>query len=95
MTRTRKAVEAALEKKGFVREDGDHHYFYLVDDAGRRTGVFTKTSHSPKHKDLSDPLLGEMAKQVRLTKRDFLRLVDCSLDEGEYRKRIRALGVAC
>lgn len=95
MTRPRKTIEAALEKKGFEKEEGDHHFFYLVDADGKRTGVFTKTSHSPKHKDVGDPLLGQMAKQVRLTKKQFLQLVDCSLSEAKYREKVREQGVAC
>lgn len=36
MTRPRKTIEAALEKKAFEKEDGDHHFFYLVDSEGKR-----------------------------------------------------------
>ncbi len=95
MTRKRSAVEAALQKKGFEKAEGDHHYFYLLDPEGRRTGVFTKTSHSPKHKDLGASLLGEMAKQCHLNSREFLRLVDCTLDEAGYRTKVREAGIAC
>lgn len=95
MTRPRKTIEAALVKKGFEKEDGDHHFFCLVDSEGKRTSVFTKTSHSPKHKDIGDPLLGQMAVQVRLSKKEFLQLVDCSLSEAKYREKVRAQGIAC
>jgi len=92
VTRKRSNVEAALQRKGFEKEEGDHHYFILLDEEGRRTSVFTKTSHSPKHKDLGPSLLGKMARQCRLRQRDFLRLVDCTLDEKGYRKKLKADG---
>jgi len=95
MNRPRKAVEAALEKKGFQRAEGDHHYFYLIDGEGRRTAIFTKTSHSPKHRDLGDPLLGQMAVQLRLKKPELLDLIDCHLTEAAYRARLRDKGISC
>lgn len=93
MTRSRAAVEAALKKKGFTLREGDHHYFCLLDEQGRPTRIITKTSHSPKHKDLGDPLLGEMAKQLHLTKREFVELIDCALSEGQYRARLKEKGL--
>jgi hypothetical protein len=81
--RKRKDVEAALERKGFMRKDGDHNYFvYHRRISGKKTAIFTKTSHSGL--DLNDFLLGQMAKQCRLSKKDFIRLVDCPLDRQTY-----------
>ncbi len=95
MTRPRKLIESALEKKGFEKAEGDHHYFYLLDADGRRTSIWTKTSHSPKHKDLGDALLAAMAKQVALNKTEFPQLVDCTLSEEGYRKKLRQQGKNC
>lgn len=92
MTRPRRAVEDALRRKGFVEEQKDHRYFYLYDEQGRRTAIFTKTSHSPSHKDLGAPLLGQMAKQCGLKLPEFLELVDCTLDEVRYRALLRDRG---
>ena len=43
-------------------------------------------SHSAN--DLSDSLLGMMARQVQLSKKDFLSLVDCSITYDAYQKML-------
>jgi predicted RNA binding protein YcfA (HicA-like mRNA interferase family) len=94
LPRNRKDVEAALEAKGFVRAEGDHHYFVYHTRDGMKTRARTKTSHSPKVRDIADNLLGPMARQCLLTKPEFLRLVDCPMDRDEYERRLRAQGEA-
>ena len=94
MPRNRKDVEAALEAKGFVRAEGDHHYFVYHTREGLKTRAQTKTSHSPKIHDIADNLLGPMARQCLLTKPEFLRLVDCPMDRDDYERRLRAQGEA-
>lgn len=93
MSRSRSAVEAALLKKGFEKEEGDHSYFYYLDTAGKRTAVFTKTSHGTKYRELGDPLLAAMAGQCRLSKQQFFQLVDCTLSADQYRAKLKALGI--
>jgi hypothetical protein len=92
LPRERKRVEAALEAKGFVRSEGDHHYFVYHTPDGIKSRARTKTSHSPKMKDMPDNLLGQMARQCLLTKREFLRLVDCPMGRDEYEERLRDQG---
>jgi len=41
-------------------------------------------SRGSSHKSISDDLLGKMAKQVGLSKKLFLELVDCNLDQAAY-----------
>ncbi len=88
MPRNRKDVEATLEAKGFRRVEGDHHYFVYFTRDGRKTRARTKTSHSPKVRDIADNLLGQMARQCSLTKPDFLRLVDCPMGRDEFERRL-------
>ncbi|MFO0959232.1 MAG: hypothetical protein U0800_17680 [Isosphaeraceae bacterium] len=88
MPRSRKAVEAALRGKGFERIEGDHHYFVYVTKSGRITRARTKTSHSPKVKEIADNLLGQMARQCLLSRPDFLKLVDCPMDRDEYERSL-------
>jgi hypothetical protein len=83
-----------LEAKGFVRAEGDHHYFVYHTRDGLKTRARTKTSHSPKVRDIADNLLGPMARQCWLTKPEFLRLIDCPMDRDEYERRLRAQGEA-
>lgn len=79
----RRDVEAGLLRKGFQKNEGDHHYFTyhrLVD--GKATSIFTKTSHSAD--DLGDFLLGQMARQCRVNRKQFLDLIECPLSRQEY-----------
>jgi hypothetical protein len=92
LPRERKRVEAALEAKGFVRSEGDHHYLVYHTPDGLKSRARTKRSHTPKMKDVPDNLLGQMARQCRLSKREFLRLVDCPMGREEYEDRLRDQG---
>lgn len=88
MPRRKQDVEQALTRKGFVQREGDHHYFVYHSLAGLKTAVFTKTSHTPKMREIPDNLLGQMARQCRLSRRDFLDLVDCPLTREAYEQKI-------
>jgi hypothetical protein len=63
-------------------------FWFYVDD--RKTSINTKISHGER--ELRDVLIGLMAKQVKLTKSDFLRLVECALSAEEYRGKMIAEG---
>ncbi len=89
-TRKKKKIEASLLKKGFVKADGDHHFYVYMTVDGRKTEVFTKTSHTPKQKDIGDDLLAKMAMQCKLTKEEFFRLVDCPLSREGYESILKA-----
>lgn len=85
MPKKKKVVEAALESKGFERNETHHAYFiYHTIKDGKKTRARTKTSHTPKMKDIPDNLLSQMAKQCYLTNSQFEQLIDCPLDRREY-----------
>ncbi|MEI6415037.1 MAG: hypothetical protein WCP34_12365 [Pseudomonadota bacterium] len=88
MPKSKDDIEQGLLRKGFVKKEGDHHFFIYYNLAGKKKAVFTKTSHTPKMRVLSDTLLSLMAKQCSLSKGNFLRLVDCSLNREEYEKML-------
>ncbi len=88
MPRNRKAVEAALQAKGFVKVEGDHHFFIYLTRDGRKTRARTKTSHSPKRREIADNILGQMARQCLLTKPDFLRLVNCPMSRDDFDRKL-------
>ncbi len=83
------AVRAALTRKGFVQRDGDHHY-YVYCAGGKKTAVFTKISHSAD--EISDTLIGAMARQTRLNKSQFCDLVKCTLSADEYKELLITSG---
>lgn len=87
MPKERSIVEAGLEAKGFTKDEKkDHRYYTYVTVEGKKTAVFTKTSHGSKYKTLDDSLLLKMAKQCKLTKAKFVELVDCPLSRAEFEK---------
>lgn len=91
MPRPRKTVMASLEKKGFAVSEGDHSYFIYHTQAGKKTIVKTKVSHSGK--DLPKSLMAMMAKQCKLTTSDFHNLVDCPLSREEYEGKLAEQGL--
>jgi len=94
MPRDKSEVEASLLKKGFrpTHPRSDHNYFVYADVSGKKAiGTRTKTSHG-RGFDLNDYLLAQMARQVSLTKKQFLELVDCPLSREDYEKVLKAAG---
>lgn len=89
MPRKAKDVTNNLLRKGFRQRQGGDKYFHLyVGD--KKTQVFTLVSHGEK--EIHDGLLGQMAKQTRLSKRLFLDLVDCPMSAEQYVEYLRERG---
>jgi len=82
-------VEKALCNKGFDRSNTDHRVFWLYVD-GKRTSIHTKTSHNSQ--DIDNYLQSCMARQMQLTKNEFLLFVSCQMNFETYVKRIRSRG---
>ena len=83
------AVKSALTRKGFELRDGDHHYYIFCVD-GKKTSIFTKVSHSSD--EISDTLIGAMARQTRLNKQQFCDPVKCTMSGEEYLAMMIDLG---
>lgn len=91
MPRKQSDVEKSLMIKGFRPKGGDHNYFHYYSKTGKKTAVFTKTSHGAR--EIDDSLLGRMAKQCKLNRADFDRLIDCPMDQDSYETKLVAQGV--
>ena len=89
MTRKQRDVERALIKKGFQRTESHHHFFIYHSCEGKKTTVKTKTSHGGQ--ELSNYLLQQMARQVCLSKNDFLSLIDCPMSRNQFEQRLVSL----
>jgi hypothetical protein len=87
MTRKRDDVVDALARKGFRKEGGDHEFFIYWNLKGKKTIRKTKVSRGSSYRDISDDLLSKMAKQVGVTKKSFLDLIDCTLDQIGYERQ--------
>jgi len=88
MDRKRDDIVSALTRKGFKKEGGDHEYFIYWNLDGKKTIKKTKVSRGSSYKTIGDDLLGKMSKQVGLTKKLFLELVDCTLDQSGYERQV-------
>ncbi|MGN1298228.1 MAG: type II toxin-antitoxin system HicA family toxin [Clostridia bacterium] len=83
MPRATKDVERALSSKGFTLEKKrDHNYYFIYKD-GKKTKINTKVSHGT-HKDISDGLLNQMMKQMKLPKKEFNEYMNCTFSKEEY-----------
>jgi hypothetical protein len=89
MPRPAKDVASGLQQKGFEPRNHHHTFFHLYVD-GKKTIVSTKISHGEK--EIGDKLLGIMARQVKLTRKQFLDLVDCPLSLSEYLRILQMAG---
>lgn len=92
-SRSGRDIDSALTKKGFEKaKDGDHVRYYLYDRNTGATLAQTKMSHGVK--TVGAPLIAQMARQLHLTKVQFLDLIDCTLDEDGYRDILREQDIA-
>ena len=80
----KRLIEAALSRKGFEANEGDHHYFVYHSSNGIKTAVRTKTSHGSGAKSIGDGLIKLMARQCKISKDEFVSLVQCSLSREQY-----------
>jgi hypothetical protein len=93
--RDKNTISGSLQKKGFVfdKQRKDHKYYYYCSKSGKKTEIFTKVSHSPKYKTIGDDLISQMSKQCRLSKAEFIDLVDCPLSQESYEEKLRSLKI--
>ena len=92
--RDREAIERGLLKKGFAKKDGgDHHRYIFLSHDGKKTSIHTKMSRGTRHRLVSTPLITLMARQCRLSTREFLALVDCPMTETAYREITAKQGI--
>ena len=86
-----KQVEKALEKKGFIKVVTHHKRFYFNNNEGKRTEVRTYISHGKK--EINDYLIESMSKQTKLSKEQFINLINCPLSKDEYIEILKAQGI--
>jgi hypothetical protein len=90
-TRSGRAIDAALRKKGFVRSVDSDHVVYRLFSTDEELLARTKMSHGMMGSSINASLISVMARQLYLTKDRFLELVDCSLNEEGYRRILEQL----
>ena len=90
MSLSKKKIQSSLKKKGFEEDKSRSHIVYEYQTLdGNESGISTHMSHGSKSKNLSKQLCAKMAKQCKLTKNNFARFVDCSMDQNEYEENVK------
>ncbi|TKK65424.1 hypothetical protein FC093_20145 [Ilyomonas limi] len=81
-------VTKSLSKKGFIKAEGDHHYyeFWHNDVMIART----KTSHN--NQDINDYLISAMSKQCIMDKNFFIAFANCTKSKDDYLELLRRKG---
>lgn len=92
MSLERTLVMDNLPKKGFVEQDDRDHIFYHFHHDGKKTHIRTHVSHGSKYKTLGNELVGQMAKQCKLTSKNFRGLAECNFSHEDYIKLLKAAG---
>ena len=77
----KKVVDAALQEKGFNREEGSKHIKFKYRTAGNR--LFT-TVMSRGAREIDNKNIGNMARQCGINSQQFKELIDCTLTQEEY-----------
>ena len=93
-SRKARDIDAALCKKGFKKTNGDHVWYYFYDRQTGATLAQTKISHGAMGMTIGAKLISQMARQLHLTKAQFLELIDCTLSEEDYREILKTQGLA-
>lgn len=84
-------VRRALQRKGFRQSDSRHRWYEYEQLNGEPSGINTLMSHGAD-RDIGDHLLGQMARQVHLNRRQFDQLIDCGLSQDDYEDLMRRGG---
>jgi hypothetical protein len=73
-------------------DGGDHDRFWLY-CGDVKQAISTKLSRGTNYRTIDDSLLSKMARQLHLTRAEFLELVDCDMDGPRYIDRLRSNNV--
>lgn len=89
----RRVVKENLCKKGFVvdkeSKSVDHIYLRYVTPNQKKTTIFTKISHGKDGQELSKQLESKMARQIHLSRADFVKFAECSISKETYFEMVK------
>jgi hypothetical protein len=87
----RGAIVASLTGKGFeLRNDKDH---FVLTFGGLTRSIYTKLSRGTKYKVYGNSLLGDVCRQLMLTRKQLDNLIACPMGREEYLEALRAQGI--
>ena len=83
--KARRVAKALTAKLEFERHDSHHRIYRLFLDGQ----LVARTLISHGQRELTDFHIGQMAKQMRLSRQEFLDAVQCPLDRDSYFALVR------
>jgi len=88
----RDQIRASLTSKGFaLTDDRDHEVLTFVAD-GLTRAIWTKLSRGKRYKVYSNPRLSDMSHQLKVTRKQLDRLIECDMKQHEYASHLRSTG---
>lgn len=87
----RRLLEQMLRDIGFVVSQRDHRVFELY--FGGRRIVYTKTSRGTGYRTLHEPLVAEVARQLRIPREFLYELVRGTKTREDYLDELRKQGL--
>jgi hypothetical protein len=87
----REAILDALTRKGFeLRNDRDH---MVLTFGGLTRSIYTKLSRGSGYKVYGDKLLGDVSRQLMLTRKQLDSLIECTMGQDEYVAALKVRGI--
>jgi predicted RNA binding protein YcfA (HicA-like mRNA interferase family) len=91
MVRKRREVLRGLRRNGFREINARHVQLKYLSVEGEDAEIATLVSHGAD-RDIGDQLIGQMSRQLHLTRRQFDDLIDCRLSQTDYEAMMRRDG---
>lgn len=86
----RRNIDSAFTGKGFVKTTlGNGHFSYQLEIDGKIQNIRTKMSMGSSHRELGKPLLSKMARDLKMTPKEFSDYVICNYSYNEYANYLR------
>ena len=86
-------IQSGLRRKGFVQKNKGHKTLRYIASDGTRTSIFTHYSHGSGGRDVKDRVIGMMARQCKISTKQFRQLVGCPLTIQAYEELLCQRGV--
>ncbi len=84
VTHDRDKLLSGFRKKGFKTEEGQKHIILFFMHNGRKTPFKTHFSRGEHGRKVNDYLIDQMAKQLKITRDQFLGIPGCKYDDKDY-----------
>jgi len=89
--RTERALTGKLNMMLRGGRRDDHRYYQFVHDG--RVVVWTKISTGSGHRDISDPIVGEIARQLKVSTPLLVEIVGCTKSLPEFLDSLESHGL--